>query len=147
MHVGCKQGLGVLIRDNDDKQLACEAGFGCHSSDSYQGWLWKLLSLWCVMLYSLVEICCFLVEPGAFLFLLIYWHCGRLKWHRVLHFNCSLYHLISLYPDASSKLRYVLLSYQNVRLENNINVGNECFEYVAKIPTDQICYMEKLRED
>jgi len=34
MQLGCKQGLGVLIRDSDDKQLACEAGFGCHSSES-----------------------------------------------------------------------------------------------------------------
>jgi len=34
MRLGCKQGLGVLIRDSDEKQLACVAGFGCHSSES-----------------------------------------------------------------------------------------------------------------
>ena len=47
----------------------------------------------------------------------------------------------------------MLLSYQNVRLEHDVNVANGCFEYVAEfecvamIPTDRICYMEKLRED
>jgi len=47
----------------------------------------------------------------------------------------------------------VLLSYQNVRQEHNINIANECFEYMAEfeylaiIQKDQICYMEKLRED
>jgi hypothetical protein len=35
MRLGCKQGLGVLIRDSGEKQLACVAGFGCHSSESY----------------------------------------------------------------------------------------------------------------